>query len=452
MNEWSVNSWRSHNVMQQPNYTNANELERCLHEIREKPPLVNEGEVENLKRQIAEAGKGKRFILQAGDCAERFQDCRADVIANKLKIILQMSLVLIHGIRKPVVRIGRIAGQFAKPRSSGDEILNGVSLPSYRGDIINGFDFTPESRMHNPQRLLEAYHASCTTLNYLRSLIDGGFADVRHPEMWNLEHINKESHTSVLYDQIQQRIIQVTEFLDLFGGVQVDALRRVDFFVSHEALLLEYEAALTKSVAYGNSRNTHSKNYNLGAHFVWLGERTRQVGSAHIEYLRGIENPIGVKVGPGANVEELIQILQTLNPKSEEGKIVAITRFGFQKAKTEIERILPTVLKACPWVVWCCDPMHGNTIKVSGGTKTRLFNEIMEELTVTYSSIHACGAHLGGVHFELTGDNVTECVGGTYGVEENRLSENYQTSCDPRLNYAQSMEVAYLLSELFAKG
>jgi 3-deoxy-7-phosphoheptulonate synthase len=442
---WSLNSWATHHIMQQPIYSDKAELKRVLKEIENKPPLVSEGEIENLKKQLADANLGKKFLLQAGDCAERFEDCNAQNIADKLKIILQMSLVLIHGLRKPVIRVGRIAGQFAKPRSTEAETIDGITLPSYRGDIINDFPFNKESRTPQPKKLLEAYYSSCTTLNYLRCLIDGGFADVRHPEMWNLEHIsNKAEKNKVLYHQIQERLKQVTEFLDLFGGSQVEALRRVDFFASHEALLLDYETALTRKI--GNLY------YNLGAHFVWLGERTRKIDSAHVEYLRGIENPIGVKIGPSANLPELIEILCKLNPEKKEGKIVGITRFGAQKAQAELERIAPTLIRECPWMVWCCDPMHGNTIRVNEGIKTRLFTEILEEIKVSYRTLLKCGTHLGGVHFELTGNDVTECVGGTYGVEENRLSENYQTSCDPRLNYSQSMEIAYLISDLFNTG
>lgn len=440
---WSPVSWASRVALQQPTYENEDFLASCLARIRECPPLVSAGEIMSLKRQIAEAGEGRRFILQAGDCAERFVDCNTKSITDKLKIILQMSLILVYGLRKPVVRIGRIAGQYAKPRSEGMETLGGQSLPSFRGDIINGFAFDSDARRHDPERLIRALSHSCFTINWLRALIDGGFADVRHPELWKLDHIS-ETRQPGLYTDLSLRVRESTRFMELIGG-ESEAMRRVDFFTSHEALLLDYESALTHFNPVAKSW------FNLGAHFLWLGERTRQLDGAHAEYLRGIGNPIGIKVGPKASATEITELVRIINPSGEKGRITLITRMGAGQVRGALPALVKAVQNSGQFVTWSCDPMHGNAIKTQNGIKTRDFNSILSELTDTEKVHSECGSILGGVHFELTGENVTECLGGGMGLAEEHLTENYQTYCDPRLNYGQSMEMAYLISDVFGR-
>lgn len=443
MNDWSPTSWKSRQALQQPRYEDADHLEQCLLRLRTFPPLVHVGEVRALKSQIAEAGEGRRFVLQAGDCAERFVDCTPKAITDKLKIILQMSLILVYGLRKPVVRIGRIAGQYAKPRSDDVETLGGVSLPSFRGDIINGFAFDAEARRHDPERLVRAHMYSCFTLNWLRSLIEGGFADVRHPEMWKLDHIS-ETHQPHLYTEISERVRDATRFMELLGGNH-ETMRRVEFFTSHEGLLLDYESSMTHRAP------DEDRHYNLGAHFLWLGERTRQCDGAHAEYLRGIGNPIGIKLGPTADPAEVVALVKLLNPENEKGRITLISRMGAGRAATSLSRLVAAVRDTGSFVTWSCDPMHGNVIKTQHGIKTRDFSAILTELNETERVHRDLGSILGGVHFELTGEDVTECLGGRAGLEEEHLTLNYQSTCDPRLNYSQSMEMAYLISDHFGR-
>ena len=444
MSSWSPSSWKSHKALQQPTYEDEGFLRECLQKLTSFPPLVHSGEIQNLKNQIGDAGEGKRFVLQAGDCAERFVDCNPRQITDKLKIILQMSLILVYGMRKPVVRIGRIAGQYAKPRSDDAETIDGVTMPSFRGDIINGFAFDKEARKHDPERLIKAHMYSCFTVNWLRSLIEGGFADVRHPEMWKLDHIS-ETKQPGLYTEISERVRESTRFMELLGGTS-DSMRRVEFFTSHEALLLDYESSMT------HRSEVDQKYYNLGAHFLWLGERTRQLDGAHAEYLRGISNPIGIKVGPTANVQEIAELVRFLNPENERGRITLISRMGATKVEQALPALVQNIQKSGVKVTWSCDPMHGNVIKTQNGIKTRDFKSILAELNSTEAVHRASGSVLGGVHFELTGENVTECLGGGAGLEEEHLTLNYQTYCDPRLNYSQSMEMAYLISNHFGRS
>jgi 3-deoxy-7-phosphoheptulonate synthase len=443
--EWNPHSWKNKPALQQPQYEDQIELQSCLAELSKRPPLVHPGEVLNLREQLAEAGQGRRFLLQAGDCAEAFADCTPKAITDKLKIILQMSLILVYGLRKPVIRVGRVAGQYAKPRSETSETLNGETLPSFRGDIINGFKFDAASRKHDPKRLLEAHTHSCYTLNYLRALIQGGFTDVRHPEMWKLDHISEE-HQPRLYTELRDRVRESTRFMELLGGANPEFMKRVDFFTSHEGLLLDYESALTHYVT------EHDSYFNLGAHMLWLGERTRQPDGAHVEYLRGIQNPIGVKLGPTANPSDILQLVETLNPLNIPGKINLITRMGAGKAAVGLPPLVKAIQSENKAVTWSCDPMHGNVIKTQDGIKTREFSSILAELNETETEHRKLGSILGGVHFELTGENVTECVGGRTGLAAEHLTQNYQTYCDPRLNYAQSMEIAYLISDHFGKN
>lgn len=445
---WSPDSWRHRKALQQPRYEDPALLASCLKEIAGRPPLVHQGEVLALRQQIAEAGQGKRFILQAGDCAERFVDCNPKSISDKLKIILQMSLILVYGLRRPVVRIGRIAGQYAKPRSDDMETVGSVSLPSFRGDIINGIAFDAQARQHDPLRLVQAHTLSCYTLNSLRALVEGGFADVRHPEMWKLDHVS-EQHQPRLYTDLSDRVRESTRFMELLGGANPDFMRRVDFFTSHEGLLLDYESALTHKVSVPGTDSVGW--FNLGAHMLWLGERTRQLEGAHAEYLRGIENPIGIKVGPSADPAEIISLVRFLNPTNIPGRITVITRMGAGRVKGALPALVSALRDAKVFVTFSCDPMHGNVIKTQDGIKTRDFASILAELNETQAVHKESGSLLGGVHFELTGENVTECIGGGSGLSEEHLTQNYQTACDPRLNYSQSMEMAYLISNHFAK-
>jgi 3-deoxy-7-phosphoheptulonate synthase len=429
-------------ALQQPEYQDADELRFWLDRIRQHPPIVTPGEVVALKTQLAEASLGRRFVLHAGDCAERFVDCNTKAISDKLKIILQMSLVLVHGLRRPIVRIGRIAGQYAKPRSQGLESRGSQSLPSFRGDIINGFEFSEGSRRHQPARLFDAFMHSTFTMNHLRSLIEGGFADIRHPEMWRLDHIDEDKQLD-LYRDIKHRVLESTRFMELLGGSNNEFMRRVDFFVSHEGLLLDYEAALT------HYDEATKQWYDLSAHFLWIGERTRQLDGAHVEFFRGVANPIGIKIGPTTDPKYLFDLLEALNPQREAGRITLISRMGVAEVASRLPPLLEAVRQSKHPVMWSCDPMHGNAITTQDGVKTRNFDAILGELTLTEQAHRQFGSILGGVHFELTGENVTECTGGSVGLSESSLSTNYQTYCDPRLNYAQSMEMASLLSQHF---
>ncbi len=409
------------------------------------PPLVTSWEVENLKQQLAGAVRGERFLLQGGDCSESFDDCESGAIASKLKILLQMSLVLVQGGHKRVIRIGRFAGQYAKPRSANAEKRGEVSLPSYRGDMINRSGFTAAEREPDPELMLRAYERSGLTINFIRALIEGGFADLHHPEYWKLAFVANSPHAAE-YSRLVESIGESLRFMETLTGCVLADINRVDFFTSHEGLHLLYEQAQTRQVP----RRTGW--YNLSTHFPWIGERTRALNGAHIEYFRGIQNPIGVKIGPGMTTDELLTLCDRLNPANEPGRLTVIHRFG----AVEIEKSLPPLVQAVQRqgkvVLWCCDPMHGNTETTPGGIKTRRFENILNELEQSCRILKAGGAHLGGVHFELTGDNVTECIGGASGVTEADLTRAYRTQLDPRLNYEQAMEMALLLARLMAQN
>jgi 3-deoxy-7-phosphoheptulonate synthase len=436
--DWKPSSWSARPIRQQPRYDDPAELERVLARIRRLPPLVAFGEVENFRHQVAEAAAGRRFVLQGGDCAERFQDCDSQSIIRKLKILLQMSLVLTYGARRPVVRVGRIAGQFAKPRSADTERVNGVELPVYRGDNVNDLAPDPVLRRPDPNRLELGYFNAAATLNFVRALVEGGFASLRDPEHWQLDFI-PEGMDPTGYREIAARIHDAIDYLDSLGAMS-QTLRKIDFFTSHEGLLLPYEEALTRRAEDG-------RWYNLGAHFLWLGERTRDLDGAHVEYFRGLANPIGVKIGPSTKPEDLARMVDILDPDREPGRLMLITRFGAKM----IGELLPALLRAVQSgghsVVWSCDPMHGNTTTVDG-TKTRHFDEIVGELRAAFEIHKSENSHLAGVHIELTGDNVTECIGGVEGLKSADLSRCYETGCDPRLNYAQSLEIAFLISRM----
>lgn len=441
--EWSPSSWQSRPAAQQPDYPDPAVLRRVLAQLSRLPPLVTSWEIENLKRQLADATRGERFLLQGGDCSESFADCESGAIASKLKILLQMSLVLVQGSKKRIIRLGRFAGQYAKPRSVNTETHDGISLPSYRGDMINHAGFTAEDRRPDPELLLRAYERSALTINFIRSLIEGGFADLRHPEYWDLGFVAGSAHAAE-YTRMVETIGESLRFMEtLTGGVLAD-INRVDFFTSHEGLHLAYEQAQTRQVPHRTGW------YNLSTHFPWIGDRTRALEGAHIEYFRGIANPIGLKIGPSITPEQLVALAGVLNPQNEPGRLTLIHRFGVDRIERCLPPLVTAINRAGRCVLWCCDPMHGNTETTRSGIKTRRFEKILQELETACRILQDCGAHLGGVHFELTGDNVTECLGGASGVTEADLTRDYRTALDPRLNYEQSMEMALLLARLLS--
>ncbi len=444
LKDWTPDSWQKLPATQQPVYPDAGALQSVLKQLARLPPLVTSWEIENLKLQLAAATRGERFLLQGGDCSENFEDCESGAIANKLKILLQMSLVLVQGGKKQVIRIGRFAGQYAKPRSADTEVRDGVTLPSYRGDMVNRMSFTPQDRMVDPQNLLRAYERSGLTVNFIRALIEGGFADLHHPEYWELAFVANSPH-AVEYTRMVESIGDSLRFMETLAGCVLAEISRVDFFTSHEGMHLLYEQAQTRRVP----RRTGW--YNLSTHFPWIGERTRVLNGAHVEYFRGIANPIGVKIGPAVTPDEMLALTDVLNPGNEPGRLTLIHRFGADQVEKCLPPLVETARRAGRQILWCCDPMHGNTENTAEGIKTRRFDRILRELETSYRVLKACGSHLGGVHFELTGENVTECVGGASGVTEADLHRDYRTQVDPRLNYEQGMEMALLLARLMAR-
>lgn len=439
MTDWTLQSWRRRPAAQQAVYADAQALEEALKRIRSYPPLVTAGEVEELRTQLSEAAAGSSFLLQGGDCAETLSDCQPDRIAAKLKILLQMSLVLVYGAGRPVIRVGRMAGQYAKPRSSATERVGEQEMASYRGDLVNSFAADPRRRLPDPARLVAAYQHSALTLNFIRALIDGGFADLHHPEYWDMRDF-RGAPVEQEYQEVVQAISDAIDFVESLGEFATEPLNRVSFYTSHEGLLLPYEEAQTRTVPRRDGY------YNLGAHMLWIGERTRDAEGAHVEYFRGIRNPVGVKLGPSATPEELIRVVQRLNPEQDPGRVVLISRLGADRVEAALPPLVRGLRQAGLPAVWCCDPMHGNVIKTSSGRKTRSFDAILAELGTTLRVHQEQGSILGGVHLELTGDRVTECIGGTLGLTEADLAESYETYCDPRLNYSQSLEIAFLLA------
>ncbi len=446
MTQWHPLSWRDVPIKQGVTYPDQEVLDATLARLGQLPPLVTSWEVERLKSQLAEAQEGRRFVLQGGDCAETLDDCQPQLISAKMKILLQMSLVLVHSTMKPIVRIGRMAGQYAKPRSQAWEVRQTadgeVKLPNYFGDLFNRSDFTPESRAFDPTLMLTGYQHASMTLNFVRSLAHAGFADLHHPEQWDLDFFQNAVLSDELRDEYQRSsadLSRALRFMEAMGEVAVDDLSRVDFYTSHEGLNLHYESAQCHTVP---RRQTP---YLLTTHLPWIGERTRQLDHAHVEFFRGIANPVGVKVGPTATVEEVLGVVKALNPRDEPGKIVLITRQGVSNVKTTLQPLLEGVRKSGLRVLWIVDPMHGNTFKSGSGIKTRSFDDIQNEIAWTLDAHEAAGTILGGVHFEMTGEDVTECTGGAAGITEDDLSLNYATACDPRLNYRQALEMAFLL-------
>ena len=441
---WSPTSWQSRSAAHQPAYRCQEEVEQVAGQLSRLPPLVTSWEIESLKTQLAEAADGRRFLLQGGDCAERFEECDSSVIASKLKILLQMSMVLVHGTRKRIIRVGRFAGQYAKPRSDENETRNGVTLPSYRGDLINRPGFTEAQRTPQPELMLRGYERAALTLNFIRSLIDGGFADLHHPEYWDLDFVQHSSRAAE-YQRIVESIGESLRFMETLAGTNIGEINRVDFFTSHDGLILLYEQAQTRRVP------RRSGWYNLSAHFPWIGMRTSNLDGAHVEYFRGIANPIAVKIGPTMTVDWLHGLLDRLHPDNEPGRLTLIHRFGAKRIAECLPPLIEAVKASGKTVLWCCDPMHGNTERTSNGLKTRKFEHILAELEQAFEIHRQLGSTLGGVHFELTGDNVTECTGGARGLDENDLKRSYKSLVDPRLNYEQALEMAMLIAHRAAK-
>ncbi|KFN44307.1 phospho-2-dehydro-3-deoxyheptonate aldolase [Arenimonas oryziterrae DSM 21050 = YC6267] len=436
--DWAPGTWRARTALQQPTYPDAVALAGVQDELSQLPPLVTSWEILALKKQIAEAQEGKRFVLQGGDCAESFTDCESGLISNRLKVLLQMSLVLVHGLRLPVVRVGRFAGQYAKPRSTDTETKGDVTLPSYRGDFINQPDFTVEARTPDPRRMVKGHARSAMTMNFVRALIDGGFADLHHPEYWDLDWVG-HSPLSEDYRRMVAAVGDAVKFMETISGEFLHNLNRADFYTSHEALLLPYEEALTRQVP------RQWGWFNLSTHFPWIGMRTAELDGAHVEYFRGLRNPVAVKVGPSVTPEQLLKLADTLNPDNEPGRLTFIQRMGAGKVEEKLPALVQAVQREGKRVLWICDPMHGNTESTSNGFKTRRFDNIRSELDRSFDIHAALGSRLGGVHLELTGENVTECLGGARELTETDLERAYRSTVDPRLNYEQSLEIAMLI-------
>ena len=435
----SIEQLRSYPAVQQPHYDDADELNAVVDQLRSFPPLVFAGECDDLTESIARVANAQAFILQGGDCAETFSSLRADNIKAKLRVLLSMSVVLTYAAQLPIVKIGRIAGQYGKPRSKNDEIRDGITLPAYRGDAVNGFEFSTEARRHDPSRLLQMYHCSAATLNLVRAFVTGGFADVRHLHAWNASFV-KDSPLKERYEQLAQEIERALGFM-LACGVNHDTLSVVDFYASHEALLLEYEHALTR-IDYRSQAP-----YDTSGHMLWIGERTRQLDGAHVKLLSSVRNPLGVKLGPTATAEDALAIADALDPDRIPGRITFITRMGADK----VTRILPPLIEGVEAsgrkVAWVCDPMHGITFETANGYKTRAYAAVVDELNGFFDVHDQLGSWPGGVHVELTGDDVTECLGGAFELSETDLDSRYETACDPRLNRKQSLELAFMIAE-----
>jgi 3-deoxy-7-phosphoheptulonate synthase len=440
---WTPDSWKSKVDSQAITY-DPSALESACARLCQLPPLVTSWEIARLKSLLAEAQQGKRFLVQGGDCAETLLDCRSPVIANKLKILLQLSLVMIHEGQRPVIRVGRFAGQYAKPRSKAVESRDGVLHPSYFGDMVNRADFTEAGRRPDPDNMIVAYSHAAMTLNFIRSLSAAGFADVHHPEYWDLSFFRGAGVPDSLrieYERTTNQLAEALRFMQALGESTVEELTKVDFYTSHEGLNLHYESAQTRQVPRRRGW------YDLTTHFPWIGERTRSLEGAHVEFFRGVENPVGVKIGPSTGAEDVVRLVDVLNPENEPGKIALITRMGVHKVADALPRIVDAIARSGRTVLWVCDPMHGNTQVMPSGLKTRDFDDILREVELTFDAHHACGTHLGGVHFEMTGEDVTECIGGAAGISLDDLDKNYASACDPRLNYRQTLEMGFRLAK-----
>ncbi|MDX2224626.1 MAG: 3-deoxy-7-phosphoheptulonate synthase class II [Rhodospirillaceae bacterium] len=441
--KWNRDSWRSKPIAQVPAYPDAAALAAAEAQLRHYPPLVFAGEARRLKAALGRVAAGQAFMLQGGDCAESFAEFHPDNIRDTFRVLLQMAVVLTFGAAMPIVKVGRLAGQFAKPRSAPTETIDGVTLPSYRGDIINGMDFTTAARTPDPQRMVQAYNQSAATLNLLRAFAQGGYADLHKVHQWTLGFVKDEVQIE-RYRRFADRIQETLAFMEACGltGETVPQIRETEFYTSHEALLLPYEEALTRI------DSTTGQWYACSAHMIWIGERTRQLDGAHVEYFRGINNPIGLKVGPTAKPEDLLKLCDTLNPANEAGRLTFITRMGAERLSEHLPVLLRALKREGRNIVWVCDPMHANTVKSATGYKTRVFDRILAEARAFFAVHAAEASHAGGVHFELTGRDVTECVGGATAITEARLGDRYHTHCDPRLNASQALELAFLIAEM----
>tara|TARA_B100000678_G_scaffold150315_2_gene125314 strand:- start:13095 stop:14480 length:1386 start_codon:yes stop_codon:yes gene_type:complete len=440
---WTPSSWRAKPAKHIPeDYPDKAQLQQVENQLASYPPLVFAGEARRLRSRLADVAAGKAFLLQGGDCAESFKEFHPDAIRDTFRVILQMAVVLTFAAEKPVVKVGRIAGQFAKPRSSAVETIGGVELPSYRGDIINGMDFSEETRRPDPTRLLQAYSQSAATLNLLRAFSQGGYADLNNVHRWMLGFIERSSQGEK-YEALADQISKSMHFMRACGVTPESTpnLQQVEFYTSHEALLLGYEEAMTRV------DSTTGDWYDTSAHMLWIGHRTRQIDHAHVEFCKGVKNPIGIKCGPGLETDELLRLIETLNPKDEAGRIVLIARFGSENVREGLPSLVRSVNASGRKVVWSCDPMHGNTLKTENGFKTRPVDRILSEVRDFIDIVSAEGAYPGGVHFEMTGQDVTECIGGAQAISENDLSSRYHTHCDPRLNGEQALELAFMIAE-----
>ncbi|WP_374947585.1 class II 3-deoxy-7-phosphoheptulonate synthase [Agreia sp.] len=430
--------WRGLPVKQQPSWPDGVAVESASAEIAGLPPLVFAGEVDNLRDRLAVAARGEAFLLQGGDCAETFSGATAEQIRNRVKTVLQMAVVLTYGASMPVIKMGRMAGQFAKPRSSDTETRGSVTLPAYRGDIVNGYDFTPESRVADPRRLVQGYHTAASTLNLIRAFTQGGFADLRQVHDWNKGFTSNPAN--VRYEQLAREIDRAVKFM-IACGADFEALKRTEFFVSHEALLFDYERPMTRI----DSRT--GTPYNTSSHFLWIGERTRDLDGAHVDFLSRVRNPIGVKLGPATSGDDMLRLIDKLDPNREPGRLTFITRMGAGKVRDALPPLLETIKSADATPLWVTDPMHGNGLTTPTGYKTRRFDDVVDEVKGFFEAHRAAGTHPGGIHVELTGDDVTECLGGSEHIDEADLATRYESLCDPRLNHMQSLELAFLVAE-----
>ena len=446
MTNWKLNSWRSKPIKHQPVYADKGKIDNVLKELSTFPPLVFAGESRSLKKKLGEVSQGKAFLLQGGDCAESFLEFHPNNIRDFFKVVLQMSLILTVSSKLPVIKVGRVAGQFSKPRSAPVEVKDGKELPSYLGDNINSMDFTKDGREPQPERLLKAYSQSAATLNLLRAFSQGGFADLNKVHFWNMSFVNESAQKK--YKEIAEKVSDALAFMEACGinSENNRRLRTVNFFTSHEALLLPVEEAMTRV------DSTTGEYHNTSAHFLWIGDRTRQLDGAHVEYCKGIKNPLGIKCGPSSDPKEIVKLTEVLNPDNEAGRITLIARFGYDQVTKFLPKLIKEIKKAGRNVIWSCDPMHGNTIKSSTGFKTRPFDNVLNEVKNFFKVHQSEGTFGGGLHIEMTGQNVTECTGGAQNITDQDLSSRYHTHCDPRLNANQALELAFLISEEIKKN
>lgn len=445
--KWSPDSWRGKPVVQMPDYPDAAAVDAVERQLAKSPPLVFAGEARQLKRSLAQVAEGRAFLLQGGDCAESFAEFHPDTIRDTFRVLLQMAIVLTFGAACPVVKVGRMAGQFAKPRSAPTETINGVELPSYKGDMVNGMGFTAAERVPDPERLMRVYNQSASTLNLLRAFAQGGYADLHKVHQWNLGFV-ADSPLGHRYQDMADRLDETLAFMAACGltSETTPQIHETEFYTAHEGLLLNYEQAMTRV------DSTSGDWYDTSAHMVWIGDRTRQLDHGHVEFMRGISNPVAFKAGPSSDPDEMLRLIDILNPENEAGRLTVISRMGAEGVEEKLPKLVRRVTREGRKVVWVCDPMHGNTIKSDSGYKTRPFERILDEVRGFFNVHDAEGTYAGGVHFEMTGQDVTECTGGAQAITDANLQDRYHTHCDPRLNAKQSLELAFLLSEILQKN